>query len=239
MSSADRFADAACIEIVNISKSKDFEKLPSVHPRKTPRLTRDEDSASASRSRGVGDTFAGRNVGNTTRGGDDIVMGGAADEDVSFVLKVEGAPCRFLPIHCFVARPNVYVILDKPMPLVGQYTTECYSLTTRFLRYYLVKPRPHAPVLPPPPNSSFENIFSACRTIVAVMKDSGDLHDQVKMQLERCVGELAQDLGDKKEKGVKWIKPFNETCAWFEERVVSMDDTFPRSEVQVVDDFSA
>lgn len=134
--------------------------------------------------------------------------------------------------------PNVYVILDKPMPLVGQYTTECYSLIARFLRHYLVKPRPHAPELSPPPNSSFENIFSACRTIVAVTKDSGDLYDQVKMQLERCVGELAQDLSDKKEKGVKWIKPFNETCAWFDERVVSANHMFPRSEVQVVDDFS-
>ena len=218
-------------KIVNISKSKGPEKLPSTHPRKTPRLTKNEDSASASRSRGVGDPFGSRNTGNTTRGDDDAIMRGAADEDVSFVLKVEGAPCRFFPVHYFVVHPNAYVILDKPMPLVGQYTTECYSLITRFLRYYLVKPRPHAPVLPPPPNSSFENIFSACRTIVAVMKDSGDLHDQVKMQLERCVGELAQDLGDKKEKGVKWIKPFNETCAWFEGRVVSVDDIFPRSEI--------
>ena len=61
----------------------------------------------------------------------------------------------------------------------------------------------------------------ACRTIVSATKDSGDLYDKVKMQLERCVGELAQGLSDKKEKGVQWIKPFNETCEWFEGRVVS------------------
>lgn len=47
------------------------------------------------------------------------------------------------------------------------------------------------------------------------------------MQFERCAGELAQDLGDKKEKGIQWIKPFNETCAWFEERVVSADKVTP------------
>lgn len=55
------------------------------------------------------------------------------------------------------------------------------------------------------------------------MKDPSDLYDQVKVQFERCVGELAQDLNNKKEKGIQWIKPFNETCMWFEGRVVSAD----------------
>lgn len=212
-------------KIMNASKNKGFEKLPpSTHPRKTPRLTRDADSASASRSREVSASFTGRNVSGATGGDGDVVMGGAADEDtvVSAVLRVEGAPCTFLPIHYLAAYPDISVILDKPAPLVGQYTTECHSLVIRFLRYYLVKPRSHAATLPPPPHSSFENIFSACRTIVSITKGSGDLYDQVKMQLERCVGELAQDLGGKKEKGVQWIKPFNETCAWFEGRVVSV-----------------
>jgi len=54
------------------------------------------------------------------------------------------------------------------------------------------------------------------------------------MQLERCVGELAQDLGDKKEKGVQWIKPFNEICTWFEGRVVSVDQIISCFEVQLL-----
>lgn len=69
---------------------------------------------------------------------------------------------------------------------------------------------------------------------MSTTKNSGDLYDQVKMQLERCVGELAQDLGDKKEKGVQWIKPFNEICEWFEGRVVSVDRIILRSEVQTL-----
>jgi len=84
-------------------------------------------------------------------------------------------------------------------------------------------------VLPLPPNSSYENVFTACRMIVSTTKNSGDLYDQVRMQLERCVGELAQDLGDKKEKGVQWVKPFNEICAWFEGRVVSVNQITPCS----------
>ena len=75
--------------------------------------------------------------------------------------------------------------------------------------------------------------------MVSVTKDSGDLYDQVKMQLERCVGELAQELGDRKEKGVQWIKPFNETCAWFEERVVSVTRAILGFRSQTVNGFSA
>lgn len=119
------------------------------------------------------------------------------------------------------------MILDKPLPLVGKYSSECFTLVTRFLRYYLTKPRSVAVALSPPPSSSFEVIFAACRTIVSATKDSADLYDQVKMQFERCIGELAQDLCDKKERGVQWIKPFNETCAWFEGRVVSADWVTP------------
>ena len=213
-------------KILNASKNKGPEKpSPSTHPRKAPRLTRDTDSASASRSR-IAAQSAGRNVGGGTReDDDDVTMVDATEEDaiISVVLKVEGAPCTFLRTHYLPAHSKVYITLDKPQPLIGKYSSECFSLITRFLRYYLTKPRSAAAAFPPPPNSSFENIFTACRTIASATKDPSDLYDQVRIQFERCVGELAQDLGDKKEKGVQWIKPFNETCAWFEGRVVSVN----------------
>jgi hypothetical protein len=107
-------------KILNTSKNKGSVKPPSsTHPRKTPKLTRDADSASASRSRGVGTSFASGNTGNTRQDDGDVIMRDVADEDivVSAVLKVEGAPCTFLPIHHLAAHPNAYVILDKPAPL--------------------------------------------------------------------------------------------------------------------------
>jgi len=218
-------------KILNTPKNKGVEKLLSpTHPRKTPKLAWDADSASSSRSRGFGTPSSSRDVSGATRGDGDVVMRDAADEGaaVAFVLRIEGAPCMFPQPNRLAAHPTS-AILDKPAPLVGQYTSECHTLIARFLRHYLTKPRSPGAVLPPPPSYSYESIFTACRTIASTAKNSGDLYDQVKMQLERCVGELAQGLGDKKEKGVQWIKPFNEICAWFEERVVSVDQITPCS----------
>lgn len=210
-------------KIVNGPKNKGLQKLSSpTHPRKTPRLTRDADSASASRSRLAAPPID-RNASSTS-GDDDVIMRDAADDDVVVctVLRVEGAPCKFRRTHGLAVHPTVRVILDKPAPLVGQYTLECFGLVTRFLRYYLTKPRSPEAALPPPPNSSFENVYAACRTIVSATKDPSELYDQVRMQFERCTGDLSRDLSEKKERGVQWIKPFNETCEWFERRVVSV-----------------
>lgn len=85
-------------KIVNASKNRSIEKVsPPAHPHKAPRLTRDADSASASRSR-VTTPLAGRDTGGATQTGGDVVMMDAADEDavVSVVLIVEGAPCTSL-----------------------------------------------------------------------------------------------------------------------------------------------
>ena len=209
-------------KIANALKNKGIEKSsPPTHPHKAPRLTRDADSASASRSR-VSVPLAGRNTGGATGGDDDGVVMDVADEDAvaPVVLKVEGAPCASLSIRYLATHPDVCTVIDKPFPLAGKYASECFNLITRFLRYYLTKPRSVAAAIPAPPGSSFELIFVACRTIVSATSDPSDLYDQVKVQFERCVGELAQDLDDKKEKGVQWIKPFNEICVWFEGRVV-------------------
>ena len=85
-------------KIVNVPKNKGVEKhSPPTHPHKAPRLTRDADSASASRSR-VAAPLAGKNTDGVAREDSDAAMTEVVDEDAiaSVVLKVEGAPCTFL-----------------------------------------------------------------------------------------------------------------------------------------------
>jgi len=96
-------------KIVNAHKNKGLEKhSPPTHPHKAPRLTRDADSASASRSRAAAPSTGGSTSG-ATLGGDDVIMVDPADEDtvVPVRLRVEGAPCTFLLINYSPAHPNV------------------------------------------------------------------------------------------------------------------------------------
>ena len=84
-------------KILSVPKNKGIEKASSIHPHKAPRLTRDADSASASRSR-VATPLAGRNTGGAAQEDCDAVMMDVEDEDsvLSVVLKIDGAPCTFL-----------------------------------------------------------------------------------------------------------------------------------------------
>jgi hypothetical protein len=95
--------------IMNVTKNKDVEKVsPPTHPHKAPRLTRDADSASASRSR-LATPLAGGNRGGATREVDDATMVDLVDEDtvVSVVLKVEGAPCTFMCTRYLAVHPDL------------------------------------------------------------------------------------------------------------------------------------
>ena len=95
-------------KIVNVHKNKGLEKhSPPTHPHKAPRLTRDADSASASRSRASAPSAGGSTGGATL--GDDVIMVDAVDEDtvVPVMLRVEGAPCMFSLVNYSPAHPNV------------------------------------------------------------------------------------------------------------------------------------
>jgi len=85
-------------KIASSPKNKGPEKLlPSTHSRKTPKLAWDADSASSSRSRGIGTPPSNRDVGGAKQGDSDVIMRDAVDENaaVTFVLRIEGAPCTF------------------------------------------------------------------------------------------------------------------------------------------------
>ena len=96
-------------KIVNATKNKGVEKLlSSTHPRKTPKLAWDADSASSSRSRGVRTPSSSRDISGATRGDGDVVMRDTADESAvaSFVLRIGGAPCTFSLTHYLAVHPT-------------------------------------------------------------------------------------------------------------------------------------
>lgn len=54
------------------------------------------------------------------------------------------------------------------------------------------------------------------------MSDKGEgLYENVKLELERCVGSLARELLQDSQDGVQWLISFIESCAWFEKQAVS------------------
>lgn len=97
--------------VVSVPRNKGLEKPPP-HSRKTPRLTRDTDSASASRSRGVGTPLTGRDTDGATQD-DDVAMRDVGDEDtvVSVVLRVEGAPCTF-PLTRYLVAHTMFTLFQ-------------------------------------------------------------------------------------------------------------------------------
>ncbi|KAA1475398.1 Cullin-4B [Dentipellis sp. KUC8613] len=67
-----------------------------------------------------------------------------------------------------------------------------------------------------PPN---EEIYTLCQYVVQWADGGASLAGHLKMELERCVGTLQKELFGDIAEGSAWLRPFVETCSWFEERV--------------------
>ncbi|TFY64269.1 hypothetical protein EVG20_g6008 [Dentipellis fragilis] len=67
-----------------------------------------------------------------------------------------------------------------------------------------------------PPN---EEIYTLCQYVVQWADGGASLAGHLKMELERCVGTLQRELFGDIAEGSAWLRPFVETCSWFEERV--------------------
>ncbi|KZT68852.1 Cullin-domain-containing protein [Daedalea quercina L-15889] len=135
---------------------------------KVPRLDRDSDSASASRTRAA-----------------------ALEAGKCIVVKVLGTPIK---------------------PSTGGPGDKDFALATRSVRVLLDKhDRDGLPV-------AYEYVYRACRSVVDVYNRGEGLYENVRLELEKCVGTLAKELLQVKAEEVEWLVSFNETCAWFEKR---------------------
>ncbi|PSS22629.1 hypothetical protein PHLCEN_2v3056 [Hermanssonia centrifuga] len=140
------------------------------HPRKTPRLAADSDSASASRSRA-----------NTTR-----------ERAGPTVVNLQGAPVKRFP--------------------ESAYDSE-YKLCIRAIRVLLTRENPES--LP----GTYEKIYSACRAVVCAAQKGEGLYEHLKLEIERCIGNLQRKLVEDGSKDVEWLCPFTESCNWFAKQV--------------------
>ena len=66
---------------------------------------------------------------------------------------------------------------------------------------------------------SYERIYSACR--VCVVHRGEGLFDALKIEVEKCVVDVAKRLQSDPKQGVQWLNTFVEACEWFEGQVVS------------------
>ncbi|KAI0666200.1 Cullin-domain-containing protein [Trametes maxima] len=99
--------------------------------------------------------------------------------------------------------PIVLKVVGHPIAPVPPSVNEAdYALVRRTIRA-LLNPREQGPSLRP-------------------VSDAGrgeGLYDAVKLDLERCVGDVERALVNEERKSVEWLVPFTEACAWFEKQV--------------------
>ena len=93
---------------------------------------------------------------------------------------------------------------------------DAFALVRRCVRITLT--RGTDDVLPASP----EGIYSACRSIVSVSNKGEGLYGNLKLELEQCVGRLANDLLAETEDGMQWVSFFVQVTQWFETQVVSV-----------------
>ena len=72
-----------------------------------------------------------------------------------------------------------------------------------------------------PLSETYDRISRACRAVVSEAGKGEGLYDYLKMELERCVKTMVSMLVTDTHKGMDWLAPFTDACAWFEKQVVS------------------
>ncbi|KZT09051.1 Cullin-4B [Laetiporus sulphureus 93-53] len=94
-----------------------------------------------------------------------------------------------------------------------------FALVKRSIRVLLSKDS--RDVLP----ATYDQIYRACRSAVCVHGRGEGLYENVRLELERCIGGLANGLLQSRAEAVEWLVAFNDVCAWFERAVGFLEST--------------
>ncbi|OCH94183.1 Cullin-domain-containing protein [Obba rivulosa] len=105
-------------------------------------------------------------------------------------------------------RPISITIIGSPAQGTGKQGGDDLALVRRCVRVLLDKSRYE------PLPATYEQVYRACRTVVCVYGQGDTLFETVKLELEKCVNNLANGLLQDKR-----LDAFIETCAWFEKQI--------------------
>ncbi|KAF9460280.1 Cullin family-domain-containing protein [Collybia nuda] len=88
-----------------------------------------------------------------------------------------------------------------------------HALVRRCIEIVLTRDSPD--ILP----TTYEGIYSACRSIVTVSNKGEGLYGTLKMELEKAVNRLAKGLTEFAKEGMNWVVEFLRVCQWFEKQM--------------------
>ncbi|KAI0651243.1 Cullin-4B [Trametes meyenii] len=171
--------------------SEAFSALPAQAVAVAPPSSRDT-TRSASPPRKI----ARRNAASDAASASSSRLGGAADSAADrrgpIILKVVGHPIA---------------------PVAASANEADYALVRRTIRALLdLKEQGTLP-------ATYDCVSRACWVAVSEAGRGEGLYDAVKMDLEHYVGNIERALVNEEQRGVEWLVPFTEACAWFERQV--------------------
>ncbi|OBZ79494.1 Cullin-4 [Grifola frondosa] len=112
------------------------------------------------------------------------------------------------------SRGLIVRVLGLPIkPAVESRGDSDFALVRRCVRVLLTKDGDDK--LP----ATYEQIYRTCKSVVCDHGKGEGLYENVKLELEKCVGALASSLLRDGRGSVSWLIPFIESCAWFEKQV--------------------
>ena len=74
--------------------------------------------------------------------------------------------------------------------------------------------------------ATYEGIYNACRSVIAVSHLGDELHNILRIELEQSIGRLSKALTESTETDTKWITFFNKTLKWFDDQIVSFESQY-------------
>ena len=82
-------------------------------------------------------------------------------------------------------------------------------------------------------SSSYESVFLACQVLVGTLGKGSDVYGDLRMAIEKCVGEIAKTLLTPSSTDFSWSRTLLKAWEWMSRRIVSHFDTVNAPNIDV------